>query len=396
MTPIVPRVAIFSHSSLPLNYKTSDGYPWLADSFELHRFNNDISPDVIVNNRFNLLVYIGVAKRWIKSQNCTLPRVFVNSPEEITGDLLYAAYSQESLRDPCPLISAFTPTYKTFSRFDRLYSSFKEQSYQNWEWIILDDTPGEENYEYMINAVKGDHRVKIYKSNRNDGLVGSTKRQAASLCNGVYIMEVDHDDELHHLAFDKCISAFKAFPDAGFCYSDAAEIFETGGVVNYGDGFGMHEGKHYPVHYKGRFLNPANTPINASTLRHIVGAPNHFRCWRQDIYHAIGRHNNKFAIVDDYELMVRTFLCTRMIHIPQTLYIQYMNVGGNNTQEPRRLEIQRLVDRTQKYYDKAIHNRILELGGIDWMWNEEWQCADLNMRSPLNLRRSTLAYVYNI
>ena len=156
----------------------------------------------------------------------------------------------------------------------------------------------------------------------------------------------------------------------------------------------MNEGKHYAYFYKGRYLRPANVPINASTMRHIVGVPNHFRCWKRDIYHTIGRHNNKFTIVDDYELLVRTFLLTRMIHIQEPLYIQYMNAGGNNTQEPRRKEIQRLVDRVQKYYDYEIHNRILELGGEDWMWSGDR--ANLSIRSPVNLKRTNLAYEYKI
>lgn len=397
MTPIVPRVAIFGHSSPPtLLFKTSDPYHWFASEFETHFFNSDITSDILVNNRFNLLVFVGNAKRWLKAQSNNIPVLFVNDYSDITGDLIYKEYSNQSFADTNPVISAFTPAYKTFKKFDRLYKTFLEQSYTNWEWIVLDDTPGEDNYNHMKEVVGSDHRVKIYKANRPDALVGSTKRQAASLCSGDYLMEVDHDDELHHLAFELCVSAFKRYPDAGFCYSDSAEVFDDGGVVDYGEGFAMHEGLHYTQYYNGRYLRPASVPINASTIRHIVGVPNHFRCWKRDVYHQLNRHNNKLAIVDDYELLVRTFLKTRMIHIPTTLYIQYMNAGGNNTQEPRRLEIQRLVDRVQKFYDNEIHQRILELGGIDWMWDETTQQTVEWCKSPIELKRSTLAYEYRI
>lgn len=394
MTPIVPRVAIFSHSQpLLSSISTTDLFPWFARGFEIHYFNCDVGRDLLVNNRFNLLIFVGNAKRFLNSRSSNIPSVNVNAVEDIYGDFIYEEYSMRSLADINPTISIFTPAYKTKSKFDRLYNSLKEQSFTDWEWVVLDDSP-DDNYQYMCSVAGSDSRVKIYKSNRCDGLVGSTKRQAASLCNGTYLMEVDHDDELHHLALELCVSAFKKYPDAGFCYSDSAEVYETGGVVDYGDGFGMNEGKHYTYFYKGRYLRPANVPINASTMRHIVGVPNHFRCWKRDIYHTIGRHNNKFAIVDDYELLVRTFLLTRMIHIQEPLYIQYMNAGGNNTQEPRRKEIQRLVDRVQKYYDYEIHNRILELGGEDWMWSGDR--ANLSIRSPVNLKRTNLAYEYKI
>lgn len=397
MTPIVPRVAIFGHSTSPkLSFKTSDPYDWFASGFETHFFNQDVTPDFLVNNRFSLLIFIGNAKRWLKSQSNIIPKLFVNDWDDINGDLIYQQYTDKSFIDPNPVISAFTPAYKSYEKFDRLYQTFLEQSYTNWEWVVLDDTPGDDNYNHMLSVVGDDHRVKIYKAGRPDTMVGSTKRQAASLCSGDYLMEVDHDDELHHLAFELCVDAFKQFPDAGFCYSDSCEEFETGGVVEYGPGFGMHQGVHYTQYYKGRYMRPANIPINASSIRHIVGVPNHFRCWKREVYFELGRHNNKLAVVDDYELLVRTFIKTRMIHIPSCLYIQYMNAGGNNTQEPRRLEIQRLVDRVQKFYDKQIHDRILELGGVDWMWNDDWQAADLNQQPPIELKRSTLAYEYKI
>lgn len=397
MTPIEPRIAVFSYlQPSSLAYKTSDTYHWFASGFEVHHFNNDIEPNILVNNRFSLLIFVGVARRWIKAQSTHLPRIFVDSIDDVNGDMIYQSYTSQSFKDNNPTISAFTPAFNTFKRFDRLYLSLKEQSYNNWEWIILDDSPGDDNFNYMRNIVGNDYRVKIYKSNRWDTLVGSTKRQAASLCNGDYLMEVDHDDELHHLAFELCVSAFKRYPDAGFCYSDAGELFETGGAVDYGDDFGKGEGLHYTQYYKGTYLRPASVPINASTIRHIVGVPNHFRCWRRNLYHELNRHNNKLSIVDDYELIVRTFLKTRIIHIPTALYIQYMHADGNNTQELRRLEIQRLVDRVQKYYDKQIHDRIIELGGIDWQWVDDDQRSFGYIKPPPGLKRSTLAYEYKI
>lgn len=396
MTPIEPRVAIFSYSPIPCNFITRDADPWVAKHLEIHQFYNDVSSDLLVNNRFNFLIFVGNTKSWLKSQNNNIPRIFVNQSDELNGDLIYDNYITQTVIDYNPPISVFTPAYRTMEKFDRLHQSMLAQSHTNWEWIIVDDSPGLSNHNYIKNKIGNDHRIKLYKPDRNDGLVGSMKRQAASLCNGTYIMEVDHDDELHHLALEICLNAFKKFPDAGFCYSNAAEVFENGGVVNYGAGYALGHGQHFTYKYKGRELLGSDTPINANTIRHIVGAPNHFRCWRKDLYFQIGRHNSKLGVVDDYELLIRTFLSTRMIHIKEVLYIQYMNSGGNNTQEPRRAEIQRLVNRISSLYDRAIHNRIISLGGTDWAWNESTNSSNYNLQPPNELRRSTLAYEYKI
>ena len=39
-----------------------------------------------------------------------------------------------------PLVSIFTPTYRTGSRFVRAHRSVLAQTYPNWEWIIWDDS----------------------------------------------------------------------------------------------------------------------------------------------------------------------------------------------------------------------------------------------------------------
>jgi hypothetical protein len=83
-------------------------------------------------------------------------------------------------------------------------------------------------------------------------------------------------------------------------------------------------------------------PINATTLSHIVGVPNHFRAWRRAAYHAAGGHSPGLFVADDYELILRTFLATRFCHIQKLGYIQHETTGVNS-QDSRRPEIQRLV-----------------------------------------------------
>jgi len=63
--------------------------------------------------------------------------------------------------------------------------------------------------------------------------------------------------------------------------------------------------------------------INPRAIRFNIGMPNHARMWRRDIYQKIGGHNIKFPVADDFELIIRTFINTRMIHVKEMLYLQY-------------------------------------------------------------------------
>jgi hypothetical protein len=74
-------------------------------------------------------------------------------------------------------------------------------------------------------------------------------------------------------------------------------------------------------------------------------------------------------VADDYELIVRTFLNTRILHVQKMLYLQYND--GNSTVDNNSKDINRRARLIRDYYDSQIHDRILELDKIDWNWDEE-------------------------
>jgi len=68
-----------------------------------------------------------------------------------------------------------------------------------------------------------------------------------------------------------------------------------------------------------------------------------------------------------------------MIRVPTLCYIQYIS---NSTQQARNKDIQRHVRSIRTYYDKMIHERLLELGCEDFIWDEKNACSNFNIRNP--------------
>jgi hypothetical protein len=101
-------------------------------------------------------------------------------------------------------------------------------------------------------------------------------------------------------------------------------------------------------------------PVNEITMNHIVSAPNHVRAWRADVYRQLNGHDAAYPVADDYELCVRTFLATRMVHIPKMLYKQH--IGPMTAQRTRNQQIQTLVADISAQYATQIHARCVELG----------------------------------
>lgn len=270
-----------------------------------------------------------------------------------------------------PLVSVFTPAYKSGDRIMRPYNSLLQQDYIDWEWVIVDDSDdGGETWEMLSKLASTEPRIRLYREREHSGNIGNVKRTACDLCRGEYLVELDHDDELAPEALGRVSRAYQAHPEVGFVYTDFAECWQDGGKVTYGEGWGFGYGSYREEDHGGIKYMVVNSPhVNAKTIRHIVAAPNHIRSWRKSVYNEIGGHNDMIHVVDDYELMVRTFLHTRMARVPHMCYVQYRSPEGN-THQTRNKEIQRLVRYISCWYDQRIHERLLELGVDDFIWKD--------------------------
>jgi glycosyltransferase involved in cell wall biosynthesis len=234
--------------------------------------------------------------------------------------------------------------------------------------LVNDSSDGGKTLKIAELIAELDNRVKVYDfKKKSGGIVGESKYRAAVLCNGEYLMELDHDDYILPEAGKMMVEAFMQYPDAKFVYSDCAEIWENHESITYGEGFAFGYGSYRNEVWNGRVYKAMNTVnINPKTIRHIVGVPNHFRAWDRKFYHSIGGHNRRLTIADDYELIVRTFLNTKMVRIPKMLYLQFYH--SNNTQDKTRADIQRRVKSIREHYNQRIYKRFNDLGVTDWAY----------------------------
>ena len=301
-----------------------------------------------------------------------------------------------------PYFSAFTGAYKTEERLYRAYEGLLNQTYPNWEWVIVDDSPVDHGKTWQIanQIAAADNRVKVYKMFPiSGGNVGEVKHRAASLANGNWLLELDHDDKVISTLFEDCVKAIGKHPDSGFIYTDVCELYENGEMRTYGLTLPNREWYGHPDNwfnwaYSGhdwveadgeRYLTHYYPEINPKTIRFNIGMPNHARLWRKDVYVKVGGHNRQVSVADDYELIVKTFLETKFTHIRKMLYLQFNN--RNSTVDNNATDINRRARLIKDYYDPKIHARIAELGKVDTCWVEE-----LGMAGRLQNDRTGVVY----
>ena len=316
-----------------------------------------------------------------------LQEIYIPHPEILPDNILANIIVCQTVFRSCkvnrPRFSVFTPVYQTGERIRRTYQSLVNQTWTNWEWVVVDDSPDDETWNILKEISEKDYRVKLHRIYpTTGGNVGLAKHRAATLCDGDWLVELDHDDVLTIECLATSNDAILQYPDAGFLYSDVCEMYEDGELKYYdhdwsGNWYGRHD-NHFDFGYAGHswvnvdgkeVLAHWYPDINPLTVRFNISMPDHVRMWERKKYLEIGGHNKNTPVADDLEMIIKTFLNTRMIHVKRVLYLQYNN--RNSTVDNNSLDINRRARLIRDYYDKAIHNRIQELGFHDWNWDEE-------------------------
>jgi O-antigen biosynthesis protein len=254
------------------------------------------------------------------------------------------------------MISICTPTYNTPPHIlARTWASLKSQTHTDWEWVVWDDSTNEDTWRQLWGfAADERYRLVAHRSmTPTRGNIGKIKRKAFMSAEGDILVELDHDDELTPDALERIAHEFTK-PEVGFVYSDWCEINESGQSCRYPEGWAFGFGSDYWDKQNNVWAMSA-PPLNATTMKHIVSAPNHVRSWRSSTYRELGGHNSSLPVADDYELCVRTFLHTQCVHIPKMLYKQH--ISSKTAQRQMNSQIQELVSLTSLQFKDLIDDR---------------------------------------
>lgn len=92
-----------------------------------------------------------------------------------------------------PLISVVMPVYNAGKFLPEAIKSILCQTYNNFEFIIVDDASTDNSWEIIKEYEKKDNRIKAFKNNKNLG-VSATTNMAISKTKGKYVARMDADD----------------------------------------------------------------------------------------------------------------------------------------------------------------------------------------------------------
>ena len=129
-----------------------------------------------------------------------------------------------------PLVSIITPSFNSEKFIAETIESVQNQTYQNWEMIIVDDSSKDQTAAIIEQFVANDSRIQFFQLEKNSG-AGIARELALSKAKGDYISFLDADDLWKPLKLEKQLQFLKE-NKLHFTFSFYDCIDEDGNVLN--------------------------------------------------------------------------------------------------------------------------------------------------------------------
>lgn len=130
-----------------------------------------------------------------------------------------------------PLVSVIIPNYNHAHFLDLRLQSVLNQTYQNYEVIILDDNSTDNSLEIINKYKSNSHVVQIVVNSTNTGSPFKQWRKGFSIAKGDLIWIAESDDYCENTLLEKLVDKFINYPDVVVAFCRTIQVDENGEFV---------------------------------------------------------------------------------------------------------------------------------------------------------------------
>ena len=199
-----------------------------------------------------------------------------------------------------PQVSILIPTYNSAPFLDEAIQSALNQTFTNFELIIVDNASTDDTYS-VIAPYLSDNRVQYYKNAVNIGMVNNWNL-ALSYARGKYIKFLCSDDKFHPQLLEKFVPILDQYPQVSLITSDR-EIF---GAKSYT--------WQSPLHY---LQNGHKIITHNLKVHNFLGEPTAVMFRKADL--KVGLFNSYYKYLIDWDMWLRLLTVGDCYIVPETL-----------------------------------------------------------------------------
>lgn len=218
-----------------------------------------------------------------------------------------------------PLVSVMMPVYNSEDFLQESIDSILNQTYENFEFIIVDDHSTDSSWEIIKNYEEKENKIKAIRNKKNLN-IPKTRNKALKLANGKYYAVQDSDDVSHSDRLRKQVKFLEDKEEYGIVGCHLEVINSLSKKIGF---------RGYPTSYEE--IKKVITRYNPIPQPGVMMRA-------EIIENDIGYYNEKYTRCQDYDLWLRIAENYKISNLDEAL-VQY-----------RRSETQGLV----KNFNKSL------------------------------------------
>jgi glycosyltransferase involved in cell wall biosynthesis len=246
-----------------------------------------------------------------------------------------------------PLVSVIMPTYNRAYIIRSAIQSVLDQTYKNWELIIIDD--GSTDDTQKLIAEIGDDRI-LYQKQDNHG-AAAARNHGLRLANGEWIAYLDSDNELFPNYIERMLYWLDQNPRAVFAVPRAhrtQELYEDGKLVKLIDDSGD-----TPPGLSLRDIFMKNLHLDTNGYIHLKRLFDEGIVWDETL-HAMEDWDLAMAMGEKYP--------EGFLYVEEVLYNYHQRYGGDGVVSNSKYSDWALV--FEQIYQKHKNDKLL--AGQEW------------------------------
>lgn len=126
-------------------------------------------------------------------------------------------------RERAPRVSLGMPVYNGANFIKEAISSLLDQTFQDFELIIVDNASTDDTESICLSFAKSDERIRYYRNNENIG-AGRNFNLAVTYARGEFFKWAAHDDICHPRFLEECVKELDRTPNAVLAYPKSRVI----------------------------------------------------------------------------------------------------------------------------------------------------------------------------
>jgi glycosyltransferase involved in cell wall biosynthesis len=214
-------------------------------------------------------------------------------------------------------ISVIIPNYNHSEFLNQRIKSVLNQTYSDYEVIILDDF-SEDNSKEIIESYRSNEKIShiIYNS-KNSGSTFLQWEKGISLSKGDYIWIAESDDWCESNFLENLMIGFEMDKNCVLAFSDSISIFPDRSIIystfNSGNFGKLWQGNEFVISH----MLARNSLCNASMI-----------VFKKSILESISNEYTKYKLAGDYRLWLE--ICPKGLVFECGKVLNYRRVGGSN------------------------------------------------------------------